>query len=53
MSLHQGCNIVTDSVEQTAAEMAALEFFRELAADNPIDTSVTVTRLAVLPRFSN
>lgn len=45
MALHQGYNIVTESVEQTPTELAALAFFRKLAADNLIDTPVTVTEL--------
>lgn len=45
MSLHQGYNIVTEPVTVTSNELTALEFFRRLAADNPIDTPVTVTGL--------
>ena len=38
-------NIVTEPVAQTDAELAALEFFRLLAADKNIETPVTVTGL--------
>ncbi len=45
MTLHQGYNIVTDPVADTPSELTALEFFRSVAADNPIETPVTVTGL--------
>lgn len=45
MTLHQGYNIVTETVADTGNEFTALEFFRELATDKPIDCPVTVTGL--------
>jgi hypothetical protein len=45
MTLHQGYNIVTDPVADTPNELSALEFFRAVAADNPVETPVTVTGL--------
>ena len=45
MALHQGYNIVTDSVAETPNKLTALEFFRSIAADKPIETPVTVTGL--------
>ena len=45
MTLHQGYNIVTDPVADTPNELTALEFFRSVAADNPVETPVTVTGL--------
>ena len=45
MTLHQGYNIVTDPVADTPNELTALEFFRAVAADNPVETPVTVTGL--------
>jgi hypothetical protein len=45
MSLHPGYNIVTERVADTDSELAALEFFRHLAADENIETPVTVTGL--------
>lgn len=45
MTLQQGYNIVTDPVADTPNELTALEFFRQLSADNPVDTPVTVTGL--------
>ncbi len=45
MTLHQGYNIVTDPVVDTPNELTALEFFRAVAANNPVETPVTVTGL--------
>ena len=45
MTLHQGYNIVTDPVADTPNELTALEFFRAIAADNSVETPVTVTGL--------
>lgn len=45
MTLHQGYNLVTESVADTDSEMASLEFFRKLAADETVSTPVTVTGL--------
>jgi hypothetical protein len=45
MTLQQGYNIVTDPVADTPNELTALKFFRELSADNTVDTPVTVTGL--------
>ena len=45
MSLQPGYNIVTERVADTETSMAALEFFRHAAADDPINTPVTVTGL--------
>jgi len=43
MTLHQGYNIVTDPVIDTPNELTALEFFRAVAANSPLETPVTVT----------
>jgi len=45
MALHQGYNIVTEPVADTSNELTALEFFRTLAADQPVECPVTVTGL--------
>jgi hypothetical protein len=45
MPLHQGYNVVTNRVEETDSELAALEFFRLAARDADIETPVTVTKL--------
>lgn len=45
MPLHPGYNIVTERVEDTDTELAALEFFRRAAADQAIETPLTVTGL--------
>ena len=45
MTLHQGYNIVTDPVADTPNKLTALEFFRSVAADKPIEIPVTVTGL--------
>ncbi|MDL0144113.1 hypothetical protein [Halobacterium salinarum] len=45
MTLHQGYNLVTEPVADTDSEMASLEFFRKLAADEEVSTPVTVTGL--------
>lgn len=45
MTLHQGYNIVTNPVADTPNELTVLEFFRAVAADNPVETPVTVTGL--------
>ena len=45
MTLHQGYNIVSERVAETDTELAALEFFRRIAADESVDTPVTVTQL--------
>lgn len=45
MTLHQGFNLVTEPVADTDSEMASLEFFRKLAADEGVSTPVTVTGL--------
>jgi len=45
MALHQGYNLVTEPVADTDSEMASLEFFRMLAADEEVSTPVTVTGL--------
>ncbi len=45
MTLHQGYNIVTNPVADTPNELTALEFFRAVAADNPVETPVSVTGL--------
>ena len=45
MTLHQGYNIVTAPVADTPNNLTALEFFRAVAADNPVETPVTVTGL--------
>lgn len=45
MALHQGYNIVTEPVTDTDNELTALEFFRKLAADQPVECPVTVTGL--------
>ena len=45
MALHQGYNIVTEPVADTDNELTALEFFRKLAADQPVECPVTVTDL--------
>lgn len=43
MSLHPGYNIVTERVADTESELGLLEFFRKLAADEEVETPVTVT----------
>jgi hypothetical protein len=45
MSLHPGFNIVTEQIADTESELAALEFFRLVAADEHIESPVTVTGL--------
>lgn len=45
MTLHQGYNIVTAPVADTPNELTALEFFRAVASDDPVETPVTVTGL--------
>ena len=45
MALHQGYNIVTEPVADTSNELTALEFFRKLAADQPVECPLTVTGL--------
>lgn len=45
MTLHQGYNLVTEPVADTESEMASLEFFRRLAADEEVSTPITVTGL--------
>lgn len=45
MALHQGYNLVTEPVADTESEMASLEFFRRLAADEDVPTPITVTGL--------
>lgn len=45
MSLRPGYNIVTERVAETDSELAALEFFRKIAADKEVDSPVTVTGL--------
>ncbi|MDS0296526.1 hypothetical protein [Halogeometricum luteum] len=46
--LQPGYNLVTESVAETESELAALEFFRRVAADEDIETPVTVTGLTDL-----
>ncbi len=48
MTLHQGYNIVTAPVADTPNELTALEFFRAVAANNSVETPVTVTGLEAL-----
>ena len=48
MTLHPGYNIVTEEVAETTNEMGALTFFRALAADDEVETPVTVTHLTDL-----
>lgn len=43
MALQQGYNIVTERIADTDNELTALEFFRKLAADQPVECPVTVT----------
>ncbi len=45
MTLHQGYNIVSERVVETDDEQAALEFFRNLSADEEVSIPVTVTNL--------
>jgi limonene-1,2-epoxide hydrolase len=45
MTLQQGYNIVTDPIADTPSEITALEFFRAVAADDTVETPVTVTGL--------
>ncbi len=45
MTLHQGYNIVTELVSDTDNELTALEFFREIEADQTVDCPVTVIGL--------
>ncbi|MFB6187961.1 MAG: hypothetical protein ABEI86_13995, partial [Halobacteriaceae archaeon] len=45
MPLKPGYNIVTERVADTDTSMAALEFFRHVADNDPIETPVTVTGL--------
>ena len=45
MSLRPGYNIVTERVADTENELSALEFFRTIAADEDVESPVTVTRL--------
>jgi len=46
--LQPGYNLVTGSVTETESELAALEFFRRVAADKNVDTPVSVTGLTDL-----
>jgi len=48
MPLHQGYNIVTERVEETESELAALTFFRKAAHDEEIETPITVVGLETL-----
>ncbi|WP_227355758.1 hypothetical protein [Haladaptatus salinisoli] len=43
--LRPGYNLVTESVAETENELAALEFFRRVAADENVETPVSVTGL--------
>lgn len=45
MPLRPGYNIVTEAEADTDSELAALEFFRRAAADQEIETPITVTGL--------
>ena len=45
MSLQPGYNIVTERIAETDDELGALAFFRAVAADEAIETPVTVTGL--------
>lgn len=45
MGLQPGYNIVTERVAETDGELAALEFFRKVAADESLDAPLTVTGL--------
>ncbi|WP_312910160.1 hypothetical protein [Natronosalvus caseinilyticus] len=45
MTLHPGYNITTEREAGTKSELAALEFFRRVAADEDVETPVTVTGL--------
>jgi len=45
MTLHQGYNLVTESVAETECEVASMEFFRRLATDEEVSTPITVTGL--------
>lgn len=45
MGLQPGYNIVTERVAETDGELAALEFFRKLEADESLDAPLTVTGL--------
>lgn len=48
MPLRQGYNIVTERIEETESELAALTFFRRVARDEDIETPVTVVGLETL-----
>lgn len=43
--LQPGYNLVTEPVDESKSELAALEFFRHIRADDEIETPVTVTGL--------
>lgn len=45
MSLQPGYNIVTERVAETDGELAALEFFRKIEANESLDAPLTVTGL--------
>ena len=45
MSLQPGYNIVTERIADTDAELGALAFFRAVAADESVETPLTVTGL--------
>lgn len=45
MTLQPGYNIVTTKVAEAESTLAALLFFRSIAADEPIEAPVTVTGL--------
>lgn len=45
MPLKPGYNIVTERVADTETSMGALEFFRHVAADDTVETPITVTGL--------
>ncbi|MDS0297540.1 hypothetical protein NDI76_02135 [Halogeometricum sp. S1BR25-6] len=46
--LQPGYNLVTESVAETESELAALEFFRRVAANEDVETPVSVTGLTDL-----
>lgn len=45
MPLHQGYNVVTERVADTDSELGALEFFRRVAANEEVETPITVLGL--------
>lgn len=53
MALHPGYNLVTKEVESTEEALPALAFFRRLAADEPVDSRVTVTDLEELLYYAD